>query len=261
MRCALDGDGVDRADGVIRAATLGTLLAALIAAGPAGAGRPFEGPFGEGAAQVWVLRPAAAIRSVVVFGHGWKSTPPTAGHPWVDQFRPWLDHLLAGGSAVVFPRYQLGGDGPGPARVAAFHQGVALGLRRLGTPEVPVVAIGYSYGGSLAVSYAANAARWRLPQPEAVDAVFPAGPVPGSPLPRLAPGVKALLQVGDSDVEAGRSGADAFWRWLRGRGRYEVIHSTGGFVATHAAPKSIAPEARRVFWTPLDRLIAAARSG
>ena len=32
---------------MIRGATLGTLLAALIAAGPAGAGRPVEGPFGE----------------------------------------------------------------------------------------------------------------------------------------------------------------------------------------------------------------------
>lgn len=218
-----------------------------------------EGPAGRGAAQVWVVVPTGPIRSVVVFGHGWKVAPPSPSYPWVGQFRPWLDHLAANGSAVVFPRYQLGGDRPGAATAAAFRRGVALGLARLRV-HVPVVAAGYSYGASLALAYAANARRWGLPAPAAVDAVFPAAPVAG-PEPPLPSSTRVLLQVGDRDVVAGRSGADTFWRLLRGHAakRYEVVRSRGGLVATHAAPKESTAAARRAFWTPLDALVAAAR--
>lgn len=75
------------------------------------------GPYGTGGAEVWLVLPNTPERSVVVFGHGWKLTPPFPGHPWVDQFRPWLDHLAAGRSAVIFPNYQLG-SGDAPTRVA-----------------------------------------------------------------------------------------------------------------------------------------------
>ena len=55
-----------------------------------------------------MLTPKSPIRAIVVFGHGWKTAPPSPGYPWVGQFEPWLEHLLGGGSAVIFPRYQLG---------------------------------------------------------------------------------------------------------------------------------------------------------
>jgi hypothetical protein len=245
---------------------LAVAVLAIVAAGGAATvarASTVEGPIGRGGDAVWIVWPAGEIRSVVVFGHGWKAQPPSAAHPWVGQFRPWLDHLAANGSAVVFPRYQLGGDLSGVARVTSYRHGLARAFARLAPIEVPVVVAGYSYGASLAFSYAANARAWGLPAPSAVDAVFPAGPVPGSPLPRLAPTVRVLIQVGAQDTEAGRGGADSFWAWLHrhpaGLKRYAVVASTAGLTATHAAPKLTTPAAQRVFWTPLDALVAAVR--
>lgn len=235
------------------------------ARGPSTAPPRVEGPFGSGAGQVWVIRPPGRVRSVVVFAHGWKTAPPSPARSWVGQFLPWLDHLVARGSAVVFPRYQLGiGDVAGPPRAAAYRQGVRLGLEHVDAPRVPVVVAGYSYGASLAFAYAADARRWGLPVPRAVDCVFPAGPAAGVPLARIPDGVRVLLQVGDRDGEAGRGGADALWRLLAGhpasRKRFEIVRSGPGLVADHAAPKLATPQARTAFWAPLDALVAAARA-
>jgi dienelactone hydrolase len=247
-------------------------LAYVAASGAAGGGRDrLEGPFGRGAAQVWILLPAGAVRNIVVFGHGWKVFPPSAAHPWVGQFRPWLDHLAGRGAAIVFPRYQLGaGDLEGVAQVSAYRAGLTEAFLRLHArarhTHPPVIVFGYSYGASLAFTYAADAGGWRLPAASAVDAVFPAGMIPGVTLPTLAPGIRVLVQVGDADTEAGSGGANAFWAWLAGhqpaRKRYELVRSTGGFVASHAAPKGTSAAAKRAFWRPLDELIATVdRSG
>ncbi|HUY71268.1 MAG TPA: hypothetical protein VMV08_03440, partial [Gaiellaceae bacterium] len=221
-------------------------------------------PFGQGTSQVWVLTPSSPITSIVVFGHGWKTAPPSAGYPWVGQFAPWLEHLLGRGSAVIFPRYQLGlGDPQDGERVGAFLVGARTGFSRLGRPAVPVVAVGYSFGASLAFAYAATYRAWRLPAPRAVMAIFPAGFVAGYPLPPLNRSIRVLIQVGDADIVAGASGADAYWSWLAddpaSRKHYEVVRSAPGFAATHAAPKLATLAARRAFWAPLDRLIAAVR--
>jgi dienelactone hydrolase len=180
----------------------------------------------------------------------------------VRQFRPWLDHLLAGGSAVIFPRYQLGtGDPENAQRARDFATGIRVGYAHLGTPTVPFVVVGYSFGASLAFYYAANSRRWHLPQPRAVDAIFPAGLIPGVPLPTLRSSTRVLIQVGDADTEAGRTGADQFWHWLThhpaSRKRYQIVHSTNTLTANHAAPKGTTPAARASFWAPLDRLIRA----
>ena len=224
------------------------------------------GPYGTGGATVWLVLPNAPERSVVVFGHGWKLTPPFPGHPWVDQFRPWLDHLAAGGSAVIFPNYQFGsGDAANASRVQDFVAAIRTGYIHLGRPKVPFVAVGYSFGASLAFYYGANARTWSLPIPRAVQATFPAGMIPGAYLPPLDSSVRVLIQVGDADTEAGRTGADAFWNWLSShpttRKRYEVVRSSPQFAATHSAPKATSPAARRAFWAPLDHLIALARRG
>lgn len=213
---------------------------------------------------MWLLRPSGRVHAIVVFGHGWKVAPPSPSAPWIGQFRPWLDHLTARGDAVIFPRYQLGGDNPGAARADAYRAGVAEGLRRLSlSAATPVIAVGYSYGASLALTFAANAPRWHLPAPAAVDAVFPAGEIPGVALPTLPPATRVLIQVGDEDREAGAPGAAAFWDWLAEhpaqRKRYEVVHSHGSFVADHRSPKSSTAAARRAYWTPLDHLVALAR--
>ncbi len=228
----------------------------------AGASRDrLEGPFGHGAGEVWLVIPRGPVKTVVVFGHGWKLYPPSAGRPWVNQFRPWLDHLAGEGAVVIFPRYQLGlGDSQDATRVDSFRQGLTEGFARLKRPRLPVVAAGYSFGASLAFYYAANARLWRLPAPAAVDAVFPAGTIAGAPLPSLPRSIRVLIQVGDRDTEAGTGGANAFWAWLRdhpaARKRYETVRSHGGFVAIHAAPKETSAAAQQVFWQPLDALIA-----
>ena len=242
---------------------------ALLVLSPAHAGRvdgapPIEGPFGKGADAVWLIRPSTPIRSVVVFAHGWKSHAAATTDEWVQQFRPWLDHLVAGGSAVVFPRYQLGlGDSAGAARLDSFRQALEIGFARLGRPRVPVVAAGYSFGGSLVFHYAANARAWGLPTPAAVDSVFPSGPVPGARLPPLPAKVRVLIQVGESDTEAGAGGAEAFRAWLShhpsSRFHLEVVHSSAALVASHAAPKASSRAAQRAFWARLDRLISTVR--
>jgi len=237
------------------------LLLAAIALGPM---PRVEGPIGSGAGSVWLLRPKGSPRSVVVFAHGWKRAPPSPAHPWVGQFAPWLAHLVAEGNAVIFPRYQLGGDAAGPAAIAAFRRGLQLGFRRLGGLDVPVIAVGYSYGASLVFYYAAEAHRWGLRAPEAVDSIFPVGPIPGAALPAIPTSLRVLIEVGDRDTVAGRSGAEAWWTLLRsqppGRKRFVVVHSLPGFEADHAAPKSSRLAARRAFWAPLDRLLADARA-
>jgi hypothetical protein len=242
--------------------TLVALVAAGVAAGASAA--RIEGPFGRGASQVWLLVPKGRVRSIVVFGHGWKSSPPMPASSWIEQFRPWLDHLVANGSVVVFPRYQIGRDDSiGSARAVAYRRGLETAFAHLPGKGTPVVAAGYSFGGSLAFSYAANARRWRLPRPAAVDAVFPAGPIAGAPLPVLGRTVRVLIQVGDRDQEAGSAGAAAFWAWLkshpRTRKRYDVLASTPGLSMTHSAPKRADRAARRAFWRPLDMLIGWAR--
>jgi hypothetical protein len=252
--------------GVLVLVVAGVVLLALSAPASGGtraAATRIEGPFGTGAGEVWLLRPVGAPRSVVVFGHGWKLFPPSAARPWVGQFGPWLAHLVRGGSAVIFPRYQLGvGNPSGPATVDAYRQGLEIGFRRLGSPAVPVIATGYSYGASLAFAYAADARRWRLPQPRAIDCIFPAMPIPGAQLAPIPRSVHVLIQVGADDVDAGKAGGDALWRLLTAlparSKRYEVVLSRPGFLADHAAPKRSDAAARRAFWFPLDALIALA---
>ena len=223
-----------------------------------------EGPYGHGASGVWVVVPDRPVRSVVVFGHGWKLAPPSPAQAWVDQFRPWLDHLAARGSAVIFPRYQLGdGDAQDATRVLDFANGIRTGYKLLGWPNVPIVTVGYSFGASLAFYYGANAGTWRLPAPSAVQAVFPAGMIAGARLPPLNRAVRVLIETGDADTEAGSAGANAFWSWLathpNSRKRYQLVRSSPALAATHAAPKSATLAAQRTFWEPLDRLITNAR--
>jgi dienelactone hydrolase len=248
-----------------RAAALCAVFAGVLAATSSAFGGPtplFRGPFGSGANRVWLVQPRSDARSVVVFLHGWKVAPPSPSYPWVGQFRPWIDHLVARGSAVVFPAYQTGTDVQGSARVTSLRRGLEEGFKHLPKPIPPVVAAGYSYGASLAFYYAANASAWKLPAPVAVDAVFPAGLIPGAALPPLPRRVEVLIQVGDEDTVAGRGGADAFWSWLSGRGtrqRLVVVRSAPGFAAVHAAPKLATAPARRAFWAPLDGLVAGGR--
>lgn len=218
-------------------------------------------PYGRGAGRVWVLEPTGGkVESVVVYLHGWGAILPFEWH------RVWFEHLLARGSAVVFPQYQRGVDDAFVVAPYDLRAGLRLGFRALRESDVPVVAAGFSFGASLAFVYAANAKRWSVPAPRAVYSIFPVDPVlidPGLDVSKIRD-TRVVLLVGDHDDVVGRQGGDAFWSMLRSlpasEKQYRLIRTTAQLLADHEAPTAIGdPDVRRTFWRPLDRLVAAAR--
>lgn len=203
------------------------------------------------------MRPLGRVESVIVFGHGW-STPFPAG------FGPWVRHLRARGSVVIYPRYRVDEGDSTSSALRGFKAGVQMAFKSLGRIRVPVVAVGKSFGGSAVFYYAGAARSWRVPAPAAILSIFPAGPI-GS-LPTNPPAARTYVEffVGDADTTAGSGGADTFWRWLGGhprdRMRYVVIRSRAGFVANHDSAQRSDSIARAVFWRPLDALIQRARA-
>lgn len=217
-------------------------------------------PYGRGAGRVWVLEPRdGTVDSVVVYLHGWNANLPFEWH------QAWLEHLLARGSAVLFPEYQDGVDDAFVVAPYDLREGLRLGYRALGERDVPVVAAGFSVGASLAFVYAARAERWSVPAPRAVFSVFPVDPVVIDPALDISglDDTRIVLLVGDRDEVVGRGGGDAFWAMLRsvpaGEKEYRVIRTTDDLLASHEAPTAVDdPVVRRTFWDPLDRLVDAA---
>jgi dienelactone hydrolase len=213
------------------------LAAAFVLAVPA--------PLGDGGRQVWVLRPAVEPRAVVVFAHGFGDTGEP-GHPWVD-------HLLARGNVVVWPRYQSSVDEPRNATVVNLREGLRLAFADPELRGLPVVAAGYSWGAKLVFHYGVNARRWGLPEPRAILSMFPGslerGLPPRGPLPKT---IQVLLLAGGGDDPAA---ATAYWRWLSahpaGRKAYRVLPGL-----THDAPMHTDAAAQRTFWSALDALVA-----
>jgi pimeloyl-ACP methyl ester carboxylesterase len=215
-----------------------------------------EEPFGKGAGEVWVFRPAHdPPRSVVVFVHG-------HGGPGEDtpQYHlPWLRHLVAGGNAVLYPRYELYPGAHGT--VGHIVDAVRTGMDALGRPDVPVVGIGYSRGGRLVMDWAARAADTAL-APRALLSVFPAsGEDPEEDLSRIARRTPILVLVGDRDEVVGNLGARLLARELEAAGSVpanvgvELIRSHDGFVASHLSVLEDSPGARSAFWDRADGLI------
>jgi dienelactone hydrolase len=223
--------------------------------------RLVEEHVGRGADEAWILRPVARPRSLVVFVHGLglgETTP--VNH------RPWLEHLAWRGSAVIYPRYErtLGSRGA----VRHLIVGLRLALHRLGSPKVPLVAIGYSRGGELVADYAA-VAQLAGPTPAEVLTVFPAGQDPADPpfdLRGVDRRTRFTILLGDHDSVVDGAGAHQLLRRLEAAGfpprriSLRVIRSHGGFVATHTAPLEVSPSARAAFWARADRIVARARA-
>jgi dienelactone hydrolase len=242
----------------MRRAAVVVLLAA-IACPAAAAATPcaLEGPLGNGASQVWILRPAMP-RSVVVYAHGWTAVDPRDWH------RTHLRRLCEGGSAVVFPRYQLGNAADTfRSSVAPYRQGLQRAFARIGRPKLPVVAAGFSFGGTLAYYLGTHARAWRLPVPTAVYSIFPTGPIEGVPPGRMPRTTSVTILAGDRDEVVGTGGPDQLFARLAAHPaaakRYRLVRSTSGFVASHESPKDTSTHAFRVFWAPLDRLAARAQ--
>jgi acetyl esterase/lipase len=240
-----------------------TFLAVLLLAGCAGTSGPkqdgvAERTVGTGAHQVWLFEPKGEQpKTLVVFIHGRgdakEDTP--AYH------RPWLRHLAAKGNAVLYPRYETI---PGDARGLRFlFDALPSAAAQVRPQRLPVVLIGYSRGGGLAIDYTALHPQFGLPR--AVLAVFPVLLDPKLDLRSIPPKVRFVFLVGDRDTQVGATGASQLLRQLVSAGyprrllRAELVRSRGEFQATHLSVLETSPGARRAFWARADRLIASVR--
>jgi pimeloyl-ACP methyl ester carboxylesterase len=215
------------------------------------------GPFGNGADLYWLWHAQGKRQAVVVFLHGLDRSELNPAH-----HLPWIEHLAQQGDDVIYPTYELQ---PG-ARGAIRHtiNAVDRGLRRLGRPKVPVVLVGYSRGGRLAVEFAAIAPAIQV-VPAAVMSIYPGSLNPVAEetidLRTLEPSTRITLVVGQEDS---REGAQELLHRLAQAGfparniKAVLIHSKGSFHADHFSALQTGPEARRQFWAPLDRLIRSA---
>jgi pimeloyl-ACP methyl ester carboxylesterase len=245
---------------MLRAALAFFLLAlALPAASPGTAPEPrMLGPYGKGADAYWLWKAHPAPKTVVVFEHGLDESEL---NPW--NHIDWIEHLVRQGNDVIYPRYETSPAGS-PALLHSLI-GIHAALVRLGRPQVPLVVVGYSRGGRLAVELAA--VMWRIGvKPAAVMSVYPS--TLNSRLEEvvnfthLPHSTRLLLVTADRDSSAG---ARELLRRLERSSfpaqhvRTEVVRSRGSFRADHFSALQSGAEARRQLWTPLDRLIASVR--
>ena len=231
------------------------LAAALVLAGCGGTAGPpkIEGPFGAGRDQVWVVRARGRPKAVVAVLHGLARNSGLS-------MEPWLVHLAEHGDDVIYPRYEQ--PPPDPNARDGVVEGVRAGLARLGRPKAPLVLVGHSRGGRLAVEAAASL------KPDGVIALFPGviNPAfePPTRLDRIPSSTQIWLLVGDRDTTVGSSGALELYRRLRSfdfpapNVHGGVVRSRAGFVATHDAPLRADGPTRRVLWARIDGLIARA---
>jgi hypothetical protein len=215
----------------------------------------------EVASGVWMFLPAGKPKRLIIFFHG--QGGPAEATP--QNHRPWIDHLVGKGAAVIYPRYEIDYS---QAVIDPAVQGVQTADKRLGITGVPVIALGYSRGAALAVEYAAVAARHGLPVPDAVETV---NPVPYGETARIVnlkpirPQTIVAVLISDKDPHA-VDGSTMLLHRLRDAGfpgkqiELNVAHSHSGFVADHLAPLSASPAARAAYWAPSDQLFAGVKA-
>jgi len=237
-----------------RAAVAAALLALVLPASSLASQAPKIGPFGQGPDAYWLWKARGAPKAVVVFEHGLDESEL---NPW--NHTAWIDHLVRQGNDVIYPRYETS-PGGSPALLHSLI-GIHAGLVRLGRPQVPLVVVGYSRGGRLAVELAA--VMWRISrQPAAVMSVYPSTLNPKAEevvnFTHLPHSTRVLLVAADRDSPAG---VRELLRRLERSSfppqnvRTAVVRSRGSFRADHFSALQSGPEARRQLWTPLDRLI------
>lgn len=218
------------------------------------------GPMGSGPRKVWYYPAKGKVRSVVVFLHGYGGAREETPVNHV----PWLKHLAANGSDVIYPRYEAGGS---LDPYADLDAGVRAAMKYFGTPNVPLIVIGYSRGARVGVDYSAIQAS-RGHEPAAILAVFPGLNAPGErlgPLGELDAKTKLVMMVGDKDTGVGGVGARAILARLAQAGfpadRIQIIgvKSTRTFKATHLSVLQSDAGAQNAFWKPADRLIDSVR--
>jgi predicted esterase len=227
-------------------------LAVLLLAACGGNWQPTFQSHGVGKAQYWVVHAKGKPKAVVVLLHG-------LGQNSGEQLEPWQAHLAGRGYDVIYPRY----EDPPPAADARDNivRAVRGGLGDLGRPSVPLVLLGHSRGGRLAVEAAA------FLKPKLVLAFYPGQINPSFEPPtnfKLLPQTTNVwLFVGDKDTSVGNQGAVELAERLLSFGfpakriHAAVIHSKG-FTADHMSVYDLGPAAKRGIWDRADRLIEQA---
>jgi len=230
-------------------------ISALALLALAGCGRTWRAtfePHGIGKDQYWVARAKGKPKAVVVFLHG---LGPNSG----EQLEPWQAHLAEQGYDVIYPRY----EDPPPAPDARNNIVGAVGraLGDLGRPQVPLVLLGHSRGGRLAVEAAA------FLKPKLVVAFYPGriNPAfePPTNLAEIPPTTNVWLFVGDRDRSVGNQGALELDRRLLtfgfpARRIHGAVIRSKGFTADHMSVYDLSPAAKRAIWDRTDRLIERA---
>lgn len=257
MRCGRRKQYVRLAPGLV------ILIAALALLGCGESGSNFPdrpsavGPIGKGAAGVWLFRPAGKPKDLVVYFHGqggFREATPV-------NHRPWIDHFVARGSVVVYPRWELTYENDPMQYVVA---GVRAATERVDVSGLPVLSIGYSRGAALALEYGAVAARNELPVPNKIISIFPSSVGNQQHLIDLTPldhSTGVLIQMGEADAVVGKEGARDLLHRLQAGGfpaqniELDFVDSKSGFKADHTAPFRTSPAARAAFWRPADRLL------
>jgi hypothetical protein len=215
------------------------------------------GPFVKGANGAWLFRPAGKPKNVVVYFHG--QGGPIEATP--RNHRPWIKHLVDRGSIVVYPRYEMNYE-VDPLLFAV--KGVQRALKGVDVKGLPVLAIGYSRGGAMAVEYGAVAPTNDVPVPERILSVFPAGQgnerrmIDLSTLPDTT---ELKIQIGTEDTVVDGAGARYLLKRLEAA-RFpgdnvsiDVVRGKIGFTSDHLAPLRDNAAAQDAFWRPADLLL------
>jgi len=227
----------------------------VLAVALAGCGSKWQPTFvshGVGKDQYWTVQARGKPKAVVVLLHG-------LGQNSGEQLEPWQAHLAAEGYDVVYPRYEQPPPDPQARNNIVGAVGRALG--DLGRPDVPLVLLGHSRGGRLAVEAAA------FLKPRLVLAWYPGIINPSFEPPtnfKLIPKTTQIwLFVGDRDRSVGSSGAvEMADRLLHFGVPVRQIHAqtirSRGFVADHMSVYDLSPAAKRTIWGRTDTLIERA---
>jgi dienelactone hydrolase len=229
-----------------------SVLAVLLVAACGGNWQPNFQEHGLGQNEYWTVPAKGKPKAVVVFLHG-------LGQNSGEQLEPWQAHLASRGYDVIYPRY----EDPPPAPDARNNIVGAVGraLGDLGRPKVPLVLLGHSRGGRLAVEAAAFLA------PKLVIAFYPGQINPAFEPPTnfklIPPKTNVWLFVGDRDTSVGNQGAiELAERMLRSGFPVKRIHSavihSQGFTADHMSVYDLSAPAKRAIWDRTDRLIEQA---
>ena len=232
-----------------------TSAAVLLALAGCGGHRHWQATFeqsGFGKDQYWTVQANGKPKAVVVLLHG---LGPNSG----EQLEPWQAHLAGEGYDVVYPRYEEPPPDPFARNNIVGAVGRALGT--LGRPNVPLVLIGHSRGGRLAVEAAAFL-RARLAiafYPGQINPLFE----PATNFALIPKTTSIWLFVGDRDTSVGSTGADELQERLRhfhvpGSQVHRATIGSNGFVADHLSVYDLSAAAKRGIWARADRLIANA---